>query len=202
MQPLEPGLSFIAQKYLNHSELRLTRFISHYRRLSTLEVNSTVKFYYETMANNLKTFQDEVPLIQRAVLQLIHGAGNTLRFESTYRQTDDVPSGVLATVQLDREPRMDLSEVTPLGQVHILNYIRDNYPDLSLTCILRPIQGLADDLLKAGWVTTTYVDAQDSHVLVLSDGKYCVYITINIADFAADTAAIKEYHANKGKGND
>lgn len=196
MQPLEPGLSFIAQRYLNHIDNYLTRLISHFRHRE--ELHRTARFYYDTLANNLEKFQESVPPERRAVLSLIEQERDYLLLQSVYRQTPDFKAPVLATVEFDRFPDAAKSKSCSVGDPVILRKTLEENPQLSLTCLLKPVLGLMEDLRKAGWVTTIDCRAGKTIMTVMTDRNVAVYFATMLDELEADTAAIKAYHASKG----
>lgn len=196
MKPLEPNPSFIVQRYLNHLDNFLTRLTNHFRKRE--EFHRSARLYYDLLAKNLESFQKDVPVVQRAVLSLTSLDQDHLVFKSVYRQTPDFISPELASVQFERFPDDAKSKSSSLGDPVILRKALAENPHLSLTCLLNPILGLMEDLKKAGWVTTVDCRAGDTIVTVMTERKVAVYITVYLAEFEADTAAIKEYHASKG----
>lgn len=203
MQPLEPGLSFIAQRYMNHIDVHLSRFISALQSRSNREQHESCKQYYQLLSKNLSVFQGTVPVVSRVVLHLSEPEKDTLQLLSAYR--DSVPVE-LVSIQLERFPSPAHSQSSTLGDPKALRRALDERPELSLTCLLNPVFGLMDDLKEAGWKTTIdfspSVAEGETVMTCMSDGNVAVFFAISIHQFQADTAAIKEYHANKDKGND
>lgn len=202
MQPLEPGLSFIAQRYLNHVDLNLTRHIHHYRKLGNNQPTSSIRQYYSLLADQLQLFQNLVPVEQRAVLTVNESAEDLLRFNSVYRLVESGPPAQLVEFQLERSPMQHQVDNSDLGSPVILKKALEDRPHLSLTCLLKPVVGLMEALSAAGWKTIADANTGKVAFTALTDGKVIAYITTNLEAFEEDTLAIQEYHANKGKTDD
>lgn len=202
MQPLEPGLSFIAQRYMNHVDVHLSRFIHAFQSRSNRE-RDVCKQYYQLLSKNLAVFQRDIPIERRVVLHLGEPEKDTLKLLSVYR--NPVPNE-LVSIQLERNPPPSYSQSSCLGGPKALQRALDEHPELSLTCLLNPVQGLMADLKEAGWKTTIDFSPASTEgetvMICLSDGTVAVHFIINIHQFQAETAAIKEYHANKDKVDD
>jgi hypothetical protein len=195
MAPLEPGLSFIAERYLNHVDNHLSRFIHHFRRHE--ELHHSARTYYSCLTNCLDAFQKEVPAEQRSVLFLSEPEADVLKMLSVYRQTGTGNGNQLVSLQFERFPQPIHSQSSDLGPPKMLRKALEENPGLSLTCLLNPVRDLMDTLTKMDWKTTIDANTGSQVITCMTDGKVAVFIDVAIAEFEADTAAIKEYHANK-----
>lgn len=201
MKPIEPCLSFAAQKYLNATEVHLSRMIAHIGRHD--EINPDAQQFYESFAKALSKFQHDVPVEFRSVLRVLRDGPGEYRLVSTYRSSATKAPTVLATVQFDPVAPPALARSSCLNATHRLRDALAARPHLSLTCLLQPLQSLIDTLFGAGWKNTVSLDTQN--YLLIALGKEggvtgsCVTIAVEFDNFEAETKAIREFHESKDK---
>lgn len=203
MQPLEPGLSFAAQKYLNYCELHLTRVIDHLARRADTELHADAKQFHEQFVMALMKFQKDVPVERRSVLHISEDGEDFYQILSTYRTNEQESPAIIATIQFERFARRALTHSSCLNATHRLQAVLAERPHLSLVCLLQPVQSLIDALFAAGWKNTVSAVTPDYVLITLAkeghpgnEGR-AIHFAVHLDNLEADTTAIKEYHAKK-----
>ncbi|MNQ02251.1 hypothetical protein D3C85_149200 [compost metagenome] len=191
----EPVRDMKLEKYLNKCDLTLTGYIHQFRR-DAVEFTDQ-RQYLEMVAWALNTFQSSTDLEKRALLHVTKTTGGLVSLRSTYRFTDAEVSEPFATLEFDPRPTTMVRTFSDMGRPHALSDALIDRSHLSLTYLLRPVRNLVRGLRGKGWKVYADAIAGDKIITGLTDGSVALYVIVDLAQLEADTAAIKEFHANK-----
>jgi hypothetical protein len=191
----EPVRDMALEKYLNKCDLTLTGYIHQFRR-DAVEF-SDQRQYLEMAAWALNLFQSSTDLEKRALLNVTKTTGGLVSLRSTYRFTDTEVSEPFATLEFDPRPTTMVRTFSDMGRPHALSDALIDRSHLSLTYLLRPVRNLVRGLRGKGWKVYADAIAGDKVITGLTDGSVALYVIVDLAQLEADTAAIKEFHANK-----
>jgi hypothetical protein len=187
--------SLILEKYLNKCDIQLTGHIQTFR--SAAIDDPVQRQYLDLTANALANFQSKVIPTQRALLHVTRTSGGLISFRSTYRFREDTVVDPFATLEFDPSPTTRVRTFTDIGTPHALTDAIHDRDHLSLTYLLQPVRTLLRSLRRTGWKTYADAIAGDKVITGLTDGNVALYVIVDLTQFEADTAAIKEYHASK-----